>query len=106
MKDTAGEVFTKEQLDKLAGRCKICKQLEVNGGGEEGPFWQVCNSDYRDDLAIWNDLWGYELPCPFFVTDLKYCAEHEEVTTSDIGCSGCLKEYIEDKTGVGGEYDG
>lgn len=105
MKETAGETFTKERLDEMAGRCKICKQLEINGGGEEGIEFEVCNSEHRDDIAFWDEAWGHTLPCPFFVTDLQYCAEHEEVTTSDIGCSGCLKEYIQSQTGVGGIHD-
>lgn len=95
MKETDGEVLTKERIDELSGRCLLCNLLIMNGGGEEGPGWEECTSDHFDNIPFWDKEWGHTKPCPFFVTDLHYCYGHEEMTTSGIGCGACLEEYIE-----------
>lgn len=97
MKETDGENLTKERIDELAGRCLLCNELVINGGGEEGIEWEECTSDHQDVLPIWDKEWGHTKPCPFFVTDLQHCYEHNETTTSGIGCGLCLEEYIEEQ---------
>ncbi len=95
MKDTDFEEFTKQRLDELVGRCLICADLEINGGGEE-PEWNICTNEFRDDIEIWDEAWGQTKPCPFFVTDLTYCPEHKTISTKFMNCYACWEEHYKD----------